>query len=154
MAKRISKSENSHLEAGAKRFGQSANSYRRTRDDHSTELAEDYVELIDSLITEQGEARLVEIARRMGVTHVTANRTIARLQREGLVTKEPYRSIFLTTSGKRLARKCRERHETVYAFLRAIGVPKRDAHLDSEGIEHHIGQATLHAMSRFLEDRK
>ena len=42
--------------------------------------------MIDELIDKAGEARLTDLARGLGVTHVTANRTIKRLQRQGLVT--------------------------------------------------------------------
>ena len=71
------------------------NRFSRTRADHSRELAEDYVELIDELITEKGEARAVDLADRLGVSHVTVSRTVRRLMRDGYVSAEPYRSIFL-----------------------------------------------------------
>lgn len=125
--------------------------FRRTRDDHAQELAEDYVELIDDLMRQYGEARLVDIAKHIGVTHVTANKTIARLQRDGLVNKRPYRGVFLTPDGAKLAHKCRARHELVYNFLRAIGVPHTQAGIDAEGIEHHISDATLRAMARHVK---
>ena len=124
--------------------------YRRTRADHATEIAEDYAELIDDLIRDRGEARAVEIAQRLGVSHVTVTNTIRRLQRDGWVTSEPYRSIFLTPKGKRLANAARRRHHLVYEFLVALGVPAPDAETDAEGIEHHLSQATITAMRRFL----
>lgn len=126
-------------------------SFQRTRADHATELAEDYVELVGDLINETGEARTVDIASRLGVTHVTVTNTINRLKREGLVTSEPYRSIFLTDKGKQLALAARDRHNLVVSFLRALGVPAEDAEIDSEGIEHHIGESTMAAMQRFLD---
>ncbi|HPF41428.1 MAG TPA: manganese-binding transcriptional regulator MntR [Phycisphaerae bacterium] len=132
---------------------QSASGHQRTRSDHASEIAEDYVELIDDLITESGEARAVELARRLGVTQVTVTKTIERLKREGLVTSEPYRSIFLTTKGGKLAGQVRERHKIVLEFLRSLGVPAKDAELDAEGIEHHISPATLAAMRRHLRQR-
>ncbi len=58
--------------------------------------------MIAELIAEAGEARAIDLARRLGVTHVTVGRTIQRLQREGFVTAQPYRSIFLTAAGRRL----------------------------------------------------
>lgn len=66
------------------------NQYVRTRKDHSSEIAEDYVEAISEIIASNGECRLIELARRFQVTHVTANRTIGRLKRDGLVESEPY----------------------------------------------------------------
>lgn len=128
-----------------------AHGHRRTRMDHAQELAEDYVELIDDLIQKCGEARAVDIARHLGVTHVTVTKSIARLQNEGLVTSAPYRSIFLTEKGRLLARRARERHRLVLDFLIALGVPRNDAEIDAEGIEHHISPRTLDAMKRFLK---
>jgi DtxR family manganese transport transcriptional regulator len=123
----------------------------RTRKDHSQELAQDYVEMIAELIAKTGEARLTDLARGLGVTHVTANRTIKRLQRKGLVTSEPYRSIFLTTSGRNLAKESRERHEVVVKFLTALGIPPEVAESDAEGIEHHVSGETLAAFVKHLK---
>lgn len=127
----------------------SADIHRRTRRAHASEIAEDYVEAIADLIDSAGEARVVDIARRLGVTHVTVTRTVARLQRDGLVTAKPYRSIFLTDAGRRLAEQARHRHEIVVAFLLSLGVSPAVAHADAEGIEHHVSRETLAAMERF-----
>ena len=67
-------------------------------------MLEDYTELIADLIAVNGEARTTDIARRLGVTHPTASKTIARLKREGLVTARPYRGIFLTEAGVAMAK--------------------------------------------------
>ena len=103
------------------------------REAHKTEATEDYVELIDDLISANGEARLVDVANRMGVSQPTAGKTLARLQRDGYINSEPYRSIFLTRLGKDLADASRLRHEIVFEFLQAIGVGKEAAKRDSEG---------------------
>jgi len=123
---------------------------RHTRRAHAQERAQDYVEAIADLIAEQGEARATEIARSLGVTHVTVIRTVQRLQREGLVKTLPYRSIFLTPAGRALAARTKDRHQTVVAFLEVLGVPRADAMADAEGIEHHVSPATLAAMNKFL----
>src|SRR5579885_2926777 len=96
---------------------QQAETLRRSRRDRALEVAQDYVEAIADLATSAGEARVVDLARRLGVTHVTVNRTLARLQREGFVSVQPYRAIFLTPAGRQLAEECRHRHEVVVAFL-------------------------------------
>jgi len=127
-----------------------AAAHARTRRARATEIAEDYSEIIADLIAESGEARVVDIARRIGVTHVTVVRTVSRLQRDGLVTAKPYRAIFLTEAGEKLATKSRERHRTVVEFLLALGVPAAAAHADAEGIEHHVSSQTLAAFERFV----
>lgn len=131
-----------------------ASNHRRTREAHAQEIAEDYVEVIADLIDAGGEARAVDIARRLGVTHVTVTKTIARLKKGGLVISRPYRSIFLSDAGRQLAESVRERHQTVTRFLLAIGVDEAVAHSDAEGIEHHVSEETLRAMRVFVASRR
>ncbi len=125
--------------------------FQQTRRARSTEIAEDYVELIADLIDSGGEARAVDIARRLGVTHATVIKTVGRLQRDGLVVTEPYRSVFLTEEGRRIALWSRRRHELVVKFLLAIGVSPETAHADAEGIEHHVSAETLAAFERLVQ---
>ena len=127
----------------AERQAASFDQIRRAR---QSELAEDYCELIADLIAVNGEARIVDLAERFGVTHATVNKTVARLQREGLVTTRPYRSIFLTEAGTELAEMSRHRHQIVLGFLKAIGVSDENAEIDAEGIEHHVSDETLSAL--------
>lgn len=108
--------------------------------------------MIAELIATTGEARVTDLARGLGVTHVTANRTVKRLQRQGLVTSLPYRSIFLTTEGRSLAKESRDRHDLVVRFLTALGVPPTVAESDAEGIEHHVSKETLAAFVRHLRN--
>lgn len=127
-----------------------AEEFRQTREDHASETAEDYAEAIADLTDAAGEARVVDLAKRLGVTHVTVNRTIARLQRDGIVTSQPYRAIFLTDKGRRVASASKQRHEVVVAFLRSLGVPEHVARIDAEGMEHHVSQETLAAFKAAL----
>ena len=118
-----------------------ARNFQRVRAAHQTEVAEDYVELIGDLIEQNGEARVVDLAERLGVTSATVNNTIQRLAREGLVTSRRYRSIFLTGAGRRLAVQSRQRHALVRDFLVALGLDAGTAEADAEGIEHHVSKA-------------
>jgi DtxR family manganese transport transcriptional regulator len=124
---------------------------RHTRQEHSQEIALDYVELIAELIATTGAARVTDLARRLGVTHVTVNRTIQRLRRGGLVNAQPYRSILLTEAGRKLSEESRRRHEIVVELLKSLGVPDAVAHLDAEGMEHHVSKKTLAAFVEHLE---
>jgi DtxR family manganese transport transcriptional regulator len=137
----------------ARRATQPAETFRRSRRDRAAETAQDYVEAIADLSAAQGEARVVDLARRLGVTHVTVNRTLARLKKNGLVNTRPYRAIFLTEAGHTLAEECKRRHETVVAFLRSLGVSEKAAEMDAEGIEHHVSSETLAVFERRLGKR-
>lgn len=114
----------------------------------------DYVELIADLIEETGEARGSDIARRLGVANPTVAKTLKRLLDAGLITQEPYRAIFLTAAGQEIAARSRRKHHIVKEFLLALGVEADTASIDSEGIEHHVSQETLRAMSEFLARRE
>lgn len=131
---------------------QAAN-FQRVRETHQVELAEDYVELIADLIDATGEARAADIARRLGVSQPTVVKTIGRLQRDGLVESLPYRSIFLTDTGRMMAERCKRRHEIVIGFLRTIGVDEETAERDAEGIEHHVSEITLAAFERLIQSK-
>ena len=137
----------------ARPAAQQAENLRRSRHDRSVEVAQDYVEAIADLTASLGEARVVDLARQMGVTHVTVNRTLARLKRAGFVNTKPYRAIFLTGAGHKLANECKRRHKTVVAFLHSLGISEKTAELDAEGIEHHVSPETLSAFERRLQKR-
>ena len=131
---------------------QQSKGFERVREAHQMETAEDYVELINDLIEVKHEARVTDLSQRLGVSHATVNKVIGRLKKEGLVTSEPYRSIFLTSEGKKLAEFCKQRHEIVVNFLVALGVSEDIAELDAEGVEHHISVETLSAFETFVKN--
>lgn len=126
--------------------------HRRTRRDHASETAEDYVEAVAEILQSQETCRVKDLAQRFAVSHVTVNRTVERLMKQGLLVTEPYRPIELTSQGRRLAERCRERHEIVYRFLLAIGLDESTASLDAEGIEHHVSPATIKRFAALVKD--
>lgn len=130
-----------------------ASRFGKARTAQASALLEDYAELIADLLATAGEARPTDIARRLGVSHATAIKTIGRLKREGLATARPYRGVFLTAEGERLAVHAKARHRVVVALLVALGVPPEVAEQDAEGIEHHVSETTLGAFSRFIAER-
>ena len=131
-----------------------AKSYIHTRKAHKNELAEDYVELIEDLIIKEGEARIVDIANHLGISKATVNQTIYRLVKKGFLISKPYRAVRLTKKGENAATYVRQRHKIVYDFLITIGLDKETAGLDSEGIEHHVGNKTLNKLKNLTNKLK
>jgi DtxR family manganese transport transcriptional regulator len=125
--------------------------FRQTRQARRGALVEDYVELIADLIDDGNEARQVDIAARLAVSQPTVAKMLARLADEGLVSRRPYRGVFLTEAGNKIAQEIRARHQTVEAFLRWLGVSAETARIDAEGIEHHVSSETLKAFRRAME---
>lgn len=127
--------------------------HQRTRRDHATETAEDYVEAISMIQAERKVCRLTDLAKHFGVSHVTASKILSRLSREGLVETVPYAPVALTEAGRKLAERSKTRHEIVVKFLLALGVRSQIAEVDAEGIEHHVSQETLAKMAEFVEQQ-
>ena len=129
-------------------------SFRKVRNAHRTENTEDYLELVAELLNSKGEARIVDIAENLGIAQATANKTIQRLHSQGYIKREPYRSIFLTYKGQKIASESKKRHSIVYNFLRNLGLDKNTASEDAEGIEHHVSEKTLRKMDNFNSKKK
>ncbi|VFS16498.1 DtxR family iron (metal) dependent repressor [Enterobacter cancerogenus] len=106
-------------------------------------LIDDYVELISDLIREVGEARQVDMAARLGVSQPTVAKMLKRLATVGLIEMIPWRGVFLTPEGEKLAQESRERHQIVENFLLVLGVSPEIARRDAEGMEHHVSEETL-----------
>lgn len=121
------------------------------RDQHGREMAEDYTELVLGLIETEGEARVGRIAASYGVSHVTALRTLQRLEKDGYVELGRHQPVVLTSAGRRLARWARRRHQVVRDFLLFLGVPRGVAEVDSEGAEHHMSAVTIRRMEHCMK---
>ena len=117
--------------------------FRQVREAHRRELIDDYVELISDLIREVGEARQVDMAARLGVSQPTVAKMLKRLASVGLIEMIPWRGVFLTPEGEKLAQESRERHQLVENFLLVLGVSPEIARRDAEGLEHHVSEETL-----------
>ncbi len=129
-------------------------SYRKVRNAHKKENTEDYLELIAELLNLKGEARIVDIASELGIAQATANKTIQRLQQQGYINREPYRSIFLTVKGQKIASKSKKRHNIVLDFLLNLEIDHKTASADAEGIEHHVSEKTLKKMEKFNNSKR
>ncbi|WP_370515949.1 manganese-binding transcriptional regulator MntR [Pantoea sp. Mhis] len=133
---------------------QDVEGFRQVRAAHRRETIDDYVELIFDLISEFGEARQVDMAICLGVSQPTVAKMLKRLNTTGLIEQIPYRGVFLTAKGEKLAELNRIRHHIVETFLLALGVSPQTARRDSEGLEHHVSDETLNLFQKFYETVK
>ena len=127
----------------------SKSQYSNIRNQNKNEILEDYVEAIQEISEIKGDVKNADLAIHFGVSQATINKNLKRLITSKLATSEPYRSIFLTNEGKKLAAISKEKHNIVYQFLIKLGVSKKIAQYDSEGIEHHVSDDTLKLMKNF-----
>ena len=125
--------------------------YLTIRNQNKNEMLEDYVEAIQDILKNKGDVKNGDLAQHFGVSQATVNKNLKRLISFKLAKSEPYRSIFLTEKGKKLATQSKQKHEIVYNFLIKLGVSRKTAENDSEGIEHHVSEETLKLMKKFSE---
>lgn len=130
-------------------MNKSNSQYSNIRNQNKNEILEDYVEAIQEILEIKGDVKNADLAIHFGVSQATVNKNLKRLIASKLATSEPYRSIFLTNEGRKLAAISKEKHNIVYQFLIKLGVSKKIAQYDSEGIEHHVSDETLKLMKNF-----
>ena len=123
--------------------------FSNIRSQNKNEILEDYVEAIQEILQNKGDVKNTDLAQHFGVSQATVNKNLKRLINFKLAKSEPYRSIFLTEEGEKLATQSKEKHEIVYNFLIKLGVSRKIAENDSEGIEHHVSDETLKLMKKF-----
>lgn len=127
--------------------------FKEARTNRHFEIAEDYTELIADLIENQGNVRICDIAREMGISHVSVLRTIKRLVRDGYLVKDTTRCIELTQKGRAMAIFSKKKHLILTEFLLNLGIPEHIVATDVEGIEHHISSTTLEAIAAHVRQQ-
>ncbi len=111
-----------------------------------TRAQEDYLEQILTLIEAKGYARVVDIARNLGIAQASVTGMIQRMDSEGLVAYEKYRGVVLTPEGEEIARAIVRRHESLARFFGLFGLEGSAIYDDIEGMEHHMSTPTLAAI--------
>jgi DtxR family transcriptional regulator, manganese transport regulator len=125
---------------------------------HATpsQSAEDYLERIHELIEEKGYARVVDIASSLKVKQASVTSMVQKLAEAGYLKYEKYRGLILTDKGREVARRIRDRHETLSRFFSLFGLDVETQRDDIEGIEHHLSPETVEIvadLAQFFEAR-
>ena len=118
-----------------------------------TASMEDYMEMIYRLCIKDGYVRINQLASMLNVQAPSATKTAQKLAELGLVSYEKYGVVQLTQKGNEVGEFLLERHKTIEAFLKNIGV-KEMAFKDTEMIEHNISMETyecIKMLNLFLE---
>ena len=117
---------------------------------------EHYLRAIWAVHSRAGYARVVDVARELGVSHATLSVGIKGLEHGGLVRHDARRFLILTPKGERIAREVHHRFRVVQTFLHDIlgidaGLAEREACL----LEHDVSDQTtdrLVDLLRLLQD--
>jgi len=112
-----------------------------------SQSAEDYLERIDELIEEKGYARVVDIASSLKVKQASVTSMVQKLGESGYLKYEKYRGLILTDKGREVARRIRNRHETLSRFFSLFDLDPESQRQDIEGIEHHLSPDTVEILA-------
>lgn len=129
----------------------SATRKERTAHVHSPAI-EDYLEQIYNLIEAKGCARAADIASNLRISQASVTNMIQRLDAEGYLVYERYRSVVLTEAGRKIGREIARRHEVLTRLLAGFGIDPVTVHQDVEGMEHHISRQTLEVLTLLMEE--
>jgi len=114
-------------------------------------VEEEYLEVIYELISEKGQARVSDIAEKLGISPASVTEMVQKLKKRGFVTQERYSPIKLTEKGSKIAEIVRRRHEILKAFLQLLGINEEVAERDACEIEHNVNQETVKRLTSLIE---
>jgi Mn-dependent DtxR family transcriptional regulator len=115
-----------------------------------TDRMEDYLEVIYELIQQKGYATTADISKYLNVSSPSVTKMVKKLDENRYLVYEKYRGLNLTTEGIHIAKNMQEKHSLFVEFLKIIGVDDETAHIDAEGIEHHLHPQTIRKLERFI----
>ena len=113
---------------------------------------QDYLETILDFTAESGQVRSIDIARTLGVSRASVNKSLGVLKESGLIEHEHYGDVKLTEKGLKAARQVRARHNTLKLFLMdVLGVDEETAENDACRMEHAISRETATKLEEYLK---
>ena len=119
-----------------------------------TETKEDYLRAIFVLQHRYSRAPMVnEIAKYLEIKKTTVSEALKSLSDAGLVIKENYKPISLTTEGLKIAENLTWKHRLIEVFLyRMLGVDIDKVHNEAHKLEHAFSDDVMERIFDFLSD--
>ena len=96
--------------------------FSNIRSQNKNEILEDYVEAIQEILQNKGDVKNADLAQHFGVSQATVNKNLKRLISFNLAKSEPYRSIFLTEKGDKLATQSKQKYWINFNNRSMIGI--------------------------------
>ena len=117
----------------------------------TTERTEDYLEVLDVIISEKGYAKVKDVSKLLGVGPPSVTEMFQKLSETGYINYEKYSGVTLTPKGKKIAKKTRKKHDTLKIFLLILGIDKKIANEDACRIEHVVNSETMDRLTKFVD---
>ena len=116
------------------------------------ESGEMYLETILQLSQELPCVRSIDVADRMGYSKPSVSRAVGILKQNGYIEVDASGLLTLTASGRDIAERIFERHNTIAKGLMLLGVDEKTAQEDACRVEHYISETTFNAIKKHLEE--
>jgi len=115
---------------------------------------EDYLKTIYELQRREGKpVATSSIADRVEVTPPTATSMMETLAERGLVEREKYSGVELTTEGETVALEVIRHHRLLETYLaEKLGYDWSEVHDEADRLEHHISEAFEQRVAEMLDD--
>ncbi|MBU2648375.1 metal-dependent transcriptional regulator [bacterium] len=115
-------------------------------------VVEEYLLVIYSLISSGKRAKAVNLVKRLKFSPSTVHATLARLQRDELITICDKKEIELTPEGLTRAEQLTRRHRLVEDFLcNTLGISWHEVHEHAHVMEHGLTPLVEEKLAEFLD---
>jgi Mn-dependent DtxR family transcriptional regulator len=129
--------------------------WRRFEEQRLTHSMTHYILSIAELREERGYARLVDVARRLGITKGAASIGLKALRDKGYVAEDENRILLLTEKGHSAIRSIIGSREALLRFFHEVlGLDEAHALEDACKLEHLISYRTTEALVKFMKNQK
>lgn len=116
-----------------------------------SESIEMYLKTLVELSIDDEPVAISNIARRLGISSVSATEMIKRLETQGLVVHTPYKGVELTEEGQHRARAVQRRHRLWEHFLfHQLGITWELSHEHACVLEHLASEEVTESLAVFL----
>jgi DtxR family Mn-dependent transcriptional regulator len=119
-----------------------------------SDVMEDYLKVVHQLQAESGPpVSTSAVADATGKTPPTVTSALETLAEQGLVSREKYKGVELTTEGERVALEIVRHHRLLEAYLaEALDYDWSEVHAEADALEHHISEEFERRVAAKLDD--
>ena len=114
------------------------------------ESGEMYLETILILSGEKPAVRSIDICEHMGFSKPSVSRAVGKLKADGYILVDNSGFITLTDSGRAIAERIYDRHNTLEKIFMTMGVEQKIAEDDACKLEHYLSDTTYEAMKKYF----
>lgn len=118
------------------------------------ESGEMYLETILRLTLRGKHVRAIDVGEELGYSKPSVSRAMGLLRAGGYIEVSAEGFITLTEAGHAAADRIYERHTTLSAFLKRMGVSEQTAVEDACRMEHVISEESFAAIKRAMEQKR